>query len=244
MRTLLFASLALTFFAAGPAAAQNSVDLQLVLAVDASGSVNQTRFELQKQGYAAAFRDPQVLHAIGAGARRAIAVAMVQWTGPTLHVMVLDWTVIHDEASAHAVADAIAEVPRKIFGGGTSISGAIDFSTSLLARSPYRGDRRVIDISGDGSNNAGRPAPLARDEAVRSGIVINGLPITSIEPDLEEYYRTNVIGGPGAFVIAAASYENFADAILNKLVNEIATREQKEAPAGELALGRLQSTPR
>ena len=100
--------------------------------------------------------------------------------------------------------------------------GAIDNGVALLAASPYRAARRVIDISGDGSNNRGRPAAAARDEAVRAGIVINGLPIAWIEPDLVAYYRTNVIGGPGSFVIGIDSYGNFADAILNKLVTEIA----------------------
>lgn len=203
-------------------AAQAAVDLQLVLAVDASGSVNQTRFELQKRGYAAAFRNPRIVQAIAAGARRAIAVTMSQWTGPTLHIQVVDWTRVADTASAEALAAAIEAAPRQLFGGGTSLSGAIDFATTMLAASPFRGARRVIDISGDGSNNMGRPAPLARDEAVRAGVVINGLPITWIEPGLDLYFRENVIGGPGAFVIAVNSYDNFADAILNKLVTEIA----------------------
>ncbi len=207
-----------------PAAAQTPVDLQLVLAVDASGSVNQERFELQKQGYAAAFRTPQVLQAIGAGARQSIAVAMVQWTGPTLHVVVVDWMLVHDKASANALAGAIAAAPRQLFGGGTSLSGAIDVALELLAHSPYRGERRAIDISGDGSNNRGRPAALARDAAVQAGVVINGLPILTLEPDLDTYYRENVIGGPGSFVIAVRSYDAFAEAILNKLVTEIAER--------------------
>jgi len=217
--------LAAFLFLSGAADAQTTVNLQLVLAVDASGSVNQARFELQKQGYAAAFRNPRVINAITGSGRQGIAVAMVQWTGPTLHVLVLDWTAVRDGATAIAVAAAIEAVPRKLFGGGTSISGAIDFSLELLARSPFRGERRVIDISGDGSNNAGRPILMARDEAVRAGVVINGLPILSVEPGLDSYYRDFVIGGPGSFMVVAANYDNFADAILNKLVNEIAARD-------------------
>jgi hypothetical protein len=204
------------------ARAQTPVDLQLVLAVDASGSVNQTRFDLQKGGYAAAFRNPRVIEAIAAGARHSIAVAMVQWTGPTLHVQIIDWTQVSDATSAQALASAIEAAPRRLFGGGTSLSGAIDYAMTMLAASPFRGARRIIDVSGDGSNNAGRPAALARDEAVHAGVVINGLPITWIEPGLDLYYRDNVIGGPGAFVVAVDSYDNFADAILNKLVTEIA----------------------
>jgi hypothetical protein len=208
-----------------PAFAQTAVDLQLVLAVDASGSVDQRRFELQKQGYVAAFRDPRVLHAIQSGAAQAIAVTMVQWTGPELQIQVLPWTLINDATTAHAFADAIAATPRRLFSGGTSISGAIDYAVPLLLESPFKGTRRVIDISGDGSNNRGRPAASARDAAVRAGIIINGLPILALEPDLKRYFSDHVIGGPGAFVIAAESYEAFAEAILKKLIREMAANE-------------------
>ena len=207
-----------------PAPAQINVDLQLVLAVDASGSVDRTRFELQKRGYAAAFRHSQVLHAVGSGPNRAIAATMVQWTGPALQVQVLGWSKIGERESAEEFAAAIEAAPRQLFGSGTSISGAIDFGRSLFEKSRFRAKRRVIDISGDGSNNRGRPANLARDEAVVAGMGINGLPILALEPDLDRYYYENVIGGPGAFVIAAQSYETFADAILKKLITEIAQR--------------------
>jgi hypothetical protein len=193
-----------------------------VLAVDASGSVDRQRFELQKQGYAAAFRHPRVIGAILSGPTQGIAVVMMQWTGPALQVIAVPWTRISDEASANAFADAIANAPRALFGGGTSISGAIDTATALLFDNPYQAMRRVIDISGDGANNRGRAVNDARDEAVRKGIGINGLPILVLEPDLDRYYQQNVVGGPGAFVVAAKSYETFADAILKKLVAEIA----------------------
>jgi len=215
---------AAVMLAAGPVAARadNEVDLELVLAVDASGSVDQHRFELQKQGYAAAFRSPRVLNAIWSGLSQAIAATMMQWTGPRLQVHVVPWMVIKDQASADAFAAAIDAAPRQLFGGGTSISGAIDYSRLLLAQNPYRGARRVIDVSGDGSNNSGRPVTYARDDAVRQGIRINGLPILSIEPNLDSYYSDYVIGGPGAFMVPASSYETFADAILKKLITEIA----------------------
>jgi hypothetical protein len=227
LRAFLFA--ALLVFAGSHARAQAPapsgsgppVDLALVLAVDASGSVNQTRFDLQKHGYAQAFRSKEVIEAIAAGADHAIAVAMVQWTGPSLHIQVVPWTRIADAASAQALADAIDAGRRQLYGGGTSLSGAIDTGAAILAVSPFRSLRRVIDISGDGSNNAGRLAETARDEAVKQGITINGLPITWIEPGLDAYYRGSVIGGPGAFVISIDSYDNFADAILQKLVTEI-----------------------
>ena len=232
MRRISLLLLALAF--ATPAAAQ-TVDLNLVLAVDVSGSVNAARYELQRQGYAAAFRDPLVQQAIATGTHQAIAVAMVQWTGPELHIIVVDWTLVRDPSSAAALAATFAAMPRQLFGGGTSVSGAIDFAMQMLPKSPYRSERRVIDVSGDGANNRGRPADVARDEAVKQGVVINGLPILGLEPDLDEWYRDNVIGGPGAFVVTAQGYDNFAQAIRDKLVNEIARRGPVRPVAARLA---------
>ena len=217
--------LAVTPFA--PARAQTAVDLQLVLAVDASGSVNQYRFELQKQGYVAAFRHARVLNAIRSGGNQAIAVTMVQWTGPTMQFQVVDWMRIGDERTAAAFAAAVEDTPRQLFGGGTSISGAIDHAMSLFPKNPFRGGRRVVDVSGDGSNNRGRSVNLARDEAVAAGVGINGLPILALEPDLDRYYYDHVIGGPGAFVVAAERYETFGEAILKKLITEIAVTERQ-----------------
>jgi hypothetical protein len=208
--------------APGSSPAQRDVTVALVLAVDTSGSVSNGRFELQKQGYAAAFRNLQVLNSIRSLATQAIAVTMMQWTGPRLHVVVVDWTLINDKTSAEAFAAAVDAAPRQLFGGGTSISGAIDYSRVLLAGNPFRAARHVIDISGDGSNNSGRSVTQARDEAVADGIGINGLPILTVEPGLDHYYYENVIGGPGAFMIPAENYDTFADAILKKLISEIA----------------------
>src|SRR6266849_3245318 len=182
-------ALLLAFSVCTPAFAQTAVDLQLVLAVDVSGSVDQRRFELQ--------------------------------------IQVLPWSLINDATTAQAFAAAIAATPRRLFSGGTSISGVIDYAVPLMLESPFKGTRRVIDISGDGSNNRGRPAASARDDAVRAGIVINGLPILALEPDLERYFSDHVIGGPGAFVIAAESYETFADAIIKKLIREMAANEPR-----------------
>ena len=213
-----------------------AVDLQLILAVDVSGSVNQTRFELQKRGYVAAFRDARVLNAIRSGNAKAIAVTMVQWTGPTMQVQLMPWTLVNDGASVNAFADRIADVPRQLFGGGTSISGVIDYAVDLFRRAPFSAGRRVIDVSGDGANNRGRPAEAARDDATKAGIVINGLPILEVEPDLEEFYRRNVIGGPNAFVIAVSRFDEFGDAIIRKLILEIAATGQSRIKLG------LQST--
>jgi Protein of unknown function (DUF1194) len=206
-----------------PAQAQTNVDLQLVLAVDTSGSVNQTRFELQRRGYAAAFRHPRVLDAIRSGSTGSIAVTMVQWTGPMLQVHALPWTLLKDRATTNAFAEAIEETPRQLFSGGTSISGAIDYAMRLFPGSGFKGFKRVIDVSGDGSNNRGRSVTEARDEAVAAGVVINGLPILALEPYLDRYYFQQVIGGPGSFMIPAETYEVFADAVLRKLVLEIAS---------------------
>ena len=203
--------------------AQTDVAIALVLAVDTSGSVSAGRFELQKQGYAAAFRNPQVLNAIRSLATQSIAVTMMQWTGPRLHVVVVDWTLIKDEASANAFAARHRSRPAPACSAAARRSAAPSIIPRLLlAQSPFNGARRVIDISGDGSNNSGRPVTQARDEAVRDGVGINGLPILSIEPFLDRYYYDNVIGGPGAFMIPAENYDTFADAVLKKLITEIA----------------------
>jgi hypothetical protein len=220
------AAMLLGLLGAAPASAQSAVDLQLVLAVDASGSVSMSRFELQRRGYAEAFRNRQVLDAIRSGPAAAIAVTMVQWTGPSLHVQVVPWMRLKDEASAAEMAAIVDGTPRRLFGGGTSISGAIDHAMALFRESPFQGKRRTIDVSGDGSNNSGRSVTRARDDAVAADVVINGLPILAVEPDLDVYYKENVIGGPGAFVIAAQSFDNFADAILKKLIIEISSNER------------------
>ncbi len=205
------------------AQARREVDLNLALGVDASGSVNQMRFELQKRGYVDAFLDPRVLSAIRTGPQGAIGVAMYQWTGPRLQIPTVAWTFIDDAASIRDFATKVATSQRHLYGGGTSLSGAIDYGVQVLAQTPFAGGRRVIDISGDGANNRGRPAEMARDDAVRQGINVNGLPILELEPDLEEHYRNNVIGGPGAFAIPAGTFEDFGNAIRRKLIQEISS---------------------
>jgi hypothetical protein len=204
---------------------QSQVDLELALMVDASGSVNQVRFELQRRGYVAALRSPRVLQAVVGGNKQSIALTMVQWTGPFLHVQVLPWTLIKDQDSILSAAKLIEDTPRQLFGGGTSISGAIDHAMTLFPQSPFKSSRRVMDISGDGSNNSGRSVTRARDEAVKADVTINGLPILAFEPYLDQYYRDFVIGGPGAFMVVAKDFESFADAILKKMIIEIAAND-------------------
>jgi hypothetical protein len=187
--------------------------------------VTAERFELQKQGYVRAFRNPRLVNAIRSTVSGSIGVMMTQWTGPALQLELVPWREVRDAAGAEAFAAAVEAAPRQLFGGGTSINGAINPAAGLLALAPFTAQRRVIDVSGDGANKRGRPAAEARDGAVAAGITINGLPIMAVEPHLDEYYRDNVIGGPGAFMIAVESYEQFADAVLRKLIREISGLE-------------------
>jgi hypothetical protein len=225
MSLALLVLAAVWFGAQAPARAQTEVDLKLALMVDASGSVDRYRFELQKRGYVAALRNPRILAAVMGGRTQSIAISMVQWTGPFLQVVVLPWTVIKDEASIGAAASVIESTPRQLFGGGTSISGAIDYAMAMFPQAPFKAERLVIDISGDGSNNGGRSVIRARDEAVAKDVTINGLPILAVEPYLDQYFRDYVIGGPGAFMIVAKDFESFGDAILKKMIIEIAAND-------------------
>jgi len=218
---------------AGAAAAAEVVDIALVLAADVSRSVDEEEFNLQRQGYANAFTRPAVLKAIQAGAHHGIAVTFVEWSGASEQQVVADWTVIRDGESGAVFASTIL-APSRSFAGFTSISGAIDFAVKRLAASGVEATRRIIDISGDGTNNAGRPVTAARDEAVARGITINGLAIINLHPNpgyfahtqppggLPLYYQQNVIGGPASFLLVIEDFSTFGEAIVNKLVGEIA----------------------
>jgi hypothetical protein len=179
-------------------------------------------------GAAAALSSPAVLRAIQSGTIGAIAVTYVQWSGPLIHNQVVGWTLIKDAKSAAAFGAAMTAAARKIYGGGTSLSGAIDYAQTLFAGSGFEASRHTIDVSGDGVNNSGRPPTDARDDAARQATTINGLPILTDVPRLDDYYRDNVIGGPGAFVIPAKNFASFAQAILDKLIREVA--ESATAP--------------
>jgi Protein of unknown function (DUF1194) len=215
------------------AAAAEPVDLLLVLSSDVSRSVDHPKFLLQREGYAAAISDPQVLDAIKSGPHQRIAICFVEWSGFGAQKLVIDWTLIDGPAAARKFGDQLLELPRS-FADRTSISGGIEFAAAQLERSPFEGARRTIDVSGDGTNNAGRDVRLARDETIARGIVINGLVILSDRPvpwnaehtnppgGLEKYYQDNVIGGPGAFVLVAENFHSFGRAIIKKLIAEIA----------------------
>ena len=228
-----FAAAALVAFGLGLATPARAVpvDITLVLAVDCSRSIDDDEFALQIQGYASALVHPSVLKAIQGGQRRAIAVTYVQWAGPLLQAQVLPWTLISDRESAEEFSERMVAAPRNFHGGGTSLSGIIDYARPMFAKSGFEGERRVVDISGDGINNSGRQPQSARDEAVAAGIVINGLPILTEVPWLDDYFREYVIGGPGAFVIVATNFDAFAAAIRNKLIREIAGEDAWRAIA-------------
>lgn len=222
---LLLMMLMLAF--AAPARATD-VDLQLVLAVDVSRSIDEREYELQKRGYAEAFEHPAVLEAIRAGRHGAIAVTLIEWSGAEHQQVQVPWILITDAESARDFFDRVM-ASRRAFWGWTSISAAIDFSVAQFETCPYPTIRKVIDVSGDGPNNSGRPVHHARDEALARDVVVNGLVIMndpvyrgSSEPPLDEVYREQVIGGPGAFLIAVQDFESFAYALRNKLIREIA----------------------
>ncbi|MGQ0663283.1 MAG: DUF1194 domain-containing protein [Pseudomonadota bacterium] len=230
----IFLVAAAAWLAATATAMARPVDLELVLAVDCSGSINDDEFALQIKGYAAAFTHPAVLQAIRTGRHRSVAVTYVQWSGPFIQRQMVPWTAIEDDASAAEFADRMLAAPRAIRSGGTSLSGVIDYARTMFEANGFEGGRRVIDISGDGINNIGRLVQNARDEAVAAGIAINGLAILTEVGGLDNYFADNVIGGPGAFVIAVHDFDSFAAAILNKLVREIA---DAPAQAPSLAVG-------
>ena len=205
------------------------VDLELVMAVDVSGSVDQFEARLQRKGYVDALARPEVIAAIRRGILRSIAVAYFEWSGWDHQDMVMSWTVLHDRRSVRAFAAALADSPIG-FGRYTSISAAIEFAVLMFENNGFEGTRRVIDISGDGPNNSGRLVTTARALALTAGITINGLPITGNRPnrwglpmpDLDLYYKNCVVGGPGAFIVAAEDFKDFAVAIRRKLILEIA----------------------
>ena len=233
---------------AGPAQAQlepivpaptEAIELELVLAVDTSSSVSPEEFDLQMRGFAGAFRDPTVIAAIGATGGSGIAVAMIQWSDNRRQEVAVDWQRLSDEASVTAFADAIDGTPRFLDGGGTAIGGAIEFALAQINRNAYDGRRKVIDISGDGRANQGASPDGLRDLAVLQGVTVNGLAILNEDSSVAGYYRNNVIGGEGAFVITANDYESFQLAILEKLIKEIggvpvAGREREREPGKAL----------
>ena len=224
--------------------AQTNVDVELVIAVDVSYSMDPDEQALQREGYIVGLTSPEFLNALKQGMHGRIAVTYFEWAGENDQKIVMPWRVIDGAASAKAVADEIAAAPyRRSY--RTSISGALRFAGPLFGTSEYRGIRRVIDVSGDGANNQGPPVTVIRDELLERGITINGLPIMLKRPmnmnmDLENldiYYEDCVIGGAGSFVVPIKGKEKFKEAIRTKLVLEVANRvpEPRIVPAASSA---------
>ena len=215
MKTAAAAITLLAWLAGIAVAHAETVDLLLVLAADVSRSIDDAEFNLQRKGYAAAITDPRVLRAIAGGRNHAIAVTFIEWSGAADQNIIVDWTVVRDEEAAGGIAATILAAPR-------------------LAAAPAAADKRIIDVSGDGTNNSGRPVTEARDQAVASGVTVNGLAIINTQANpgyafhtqppggLPKYYEENVIGGPGAFLLQVENFDTFAEAMTRKLVTEIA----------------------
>jgi Protein of unknown function (DUF1194) len=221
---------------------QPSVDVELVIAVDVSYSMDLDELAVQREGYAQAIVSKEFLQAMKSGPNSKVAVTYFEWSASSDQKIIIPWRVIDGPETADAVANEIMQTPVRR-GSRTSISGAINFAMSLFEENPYRGLRRVIDISGDGPNNNGAPVTGARAAALEKGITINGLPIMVKEPsyatmdidDLDLYYEDCVIGGPGSFVVAIKDRDKFKEAIRTKLILEVADRtpEHRIVPAAE-----------
>jgi hypothetical protein len=228
----LFAGI-LFVLSALPARAAEPVDLVLALVTDVSRSINDSEFELEKKGYATAFTDPDVIAAIHGGPVGAIAVTYIEFAASDEVHTVLDWTLIRDAASAQAFADRLLDAPRSFY-GRTAIGAGMEQAMRAMSDGKFEAQRRVIDVCGDGTNNNGRDVAAVRDQAVEAGITVNGLAIINDHPvswtfahvqppgGLDNYYRENVTGGPGSFVLVVHDFASFGAAMKRKLINEIA----------------------
>jgi hypothetical protein len=238
---MAFAALALR---PAPAPAQ-TVDVAIVLAADVSRSIDDEEFQLQRRGYAAAVTSPRFMQAIQSGVHGAVALCFVEWAGPDQQAVVAKWLVIGDGEGAADFAKTLLDAPRS-FAGRTAIGAGIDFARAQLDTGGITATRRIIDVSGDGTNNSGRAVTAARDDAVAKGITVNGLAIinektggiegtflyahTHPSGGLPTYYHDNVIGGPGSFVLQIVNFDTFAEAMTEKLLSEISKESPDSAP--------------
>jgi len=222
------ASVLAVLFSAGTALAQpatgEKVDAEIVLAVDTSRSMDLTEFAVQRDGYLQALRHPDLIRAVAAGRLGRVAIAYFEWSGQAQDGGLVPWRIIDSPEDAAAMADEIAAMPVRL-GRGTSIARALNFASVLIEDGQVDGERRVVDVSGDGANNIGPPVTGARDDAVARGITVNGLPVI-ISPsgafmELDRYYEECVIGGEGAFVMVARTSEELAQTIRRKLILEV-----------------------
>jgi hypothetical protein len=233
LRTWVCAGAIILALAASAHAAEPNVDVELVLAVDVSGSVDPFEARQQRDGYVAALTNAEVIAAIKGGALGKVAVMYLEWAGMEYQRVVVPWTVIDGEESARQFVAALEETPP-LPSYWTGIGAAIQRGIAEIEGNAFEGQRKVIDISGDGMSNNGFPVQLARDQAVAKGITVNGLPILNDRPNpfgqmtprdqnLDAYYEQNVIGGSDAFIVPAEGFEAFKQAILSKLIREIAS---------------------
>ncbi len=228
-RSVFLLALALCLVVQTPRAqVQRAVNLELVLLIDVSASVDDREYALQVKGLGAAFADKNVLDAINSISRGGMAVSVIQWANFENQRRAIDWTLIRHEHDALALAARLAKMPRLIHGGHTAIGNALSFARKDLASNGYHGQRRVIDLSGDGRSNDGLSLSEAREAVLSDGIVLNALAILNEIPLLGNYFRDHLIGGPGAFLITASDYSDFARAIRLKLEQEI-----RAAPVAE-----------
>lgn len=197
------------------------VDLNLVIAIDCSYSVNNEEFFLQTQGTAKAFTHPAIVNAILSGNYRSAAVTMIQWAGENNQQVVIPWRILSSQLDAYRLAVDIRRMPRLVSEGSTSITAAIDAGIQLLKTAPYKATRYVIDISADGINNDGSRVDDARDRAIAEGLTVNGLPILNEVWWLHYYFENHIIGGLGAFYQISNSYADYGQAIRKKLLREI-----------------------
>ena len=231
-----------------PAAAGQSpleVDVALILAIDASGSIDYQEAELQRKGFAEAFLSKEVLQAIQSGSLGRIGVAAIYFSSRQYGVMSVpvNWMIVRDQKSAEDFVKKLVSAPRQS-ARGTSISDALELSERLFATGPYRSAKQVIDVSGDGANNAGRRVMEVRDEVLAKSITINGLPIIddTTQQDLDKYYEGCVTGGPGSFVIVARGFGDFANAMRRKLILEISGLTPEQMPGGNPLLKKVAAT--
>lgn len=207
------------------AQAPERVSVAIVLAADVSGSINDDRFKIQRDGYAAAMRHWRVLQAIEGTARRSIAVTLVEWSGANEQRVVVPWMIVATEEDGERFAAAVGAAPRS-FNGSTAVAAALNFAALQLTALPFQADRLVVDVSGDGIENTGGDVLAAREALVLAGATVNGIAILGEQPPneqpLDAWYRENVVGGPGGFVMIAHDFDVFAYALVSKLIREVA----------------------
>ncbi len=233
----------LSLFIIPARAAPPEVDALLVLAIDSSSSVDRAEFALQMEGLAAAFRNGEVHAAITSGPKHSVAVALMEWSDPNWQRVGVPWRILRSAGDALKLADEIDTTPRLIDGGGTALGNALSVAVRMIQSAPIKAERKIIDISGDGAQNLGRALAPVRATALKAGITLNGLAIVNEEPDLEDYYRAALIGGPESFVLRAANYEDFTQAIRQKLIRELSVPIAK-APQRPLSLAALGQSER